>query len=161
MGPFSAGASQGTVCCWALIELHKRLWQSPLARMPYQLTPVVTTPCRPHLAVLQLGSSAPGSEAAKAAEAAAAAAAAAATARPAKLRQQQRQQQQQQQQPEPPMPAAVEPPSSSAGPAPAVVSPHTQPIRQRPQGPLGLVHEAVHGVQLALQRVLRGDRRQS
>ncbi|PRW33112.1 MORN repeat [Chlorella sorokiniana] len=105
--------------------------------------------------VFELGSSAPGSEAAKAAEAAAAAAAAAATARPAKLRQQQRQQQQ----PEASTPAAVEPPSSSAGPTTAVVSPHTQPIRQRPQGPLGLMQEAVHGVQLALQRVLRGNGR--
>ena len=107
------------------------------------------------LPALQLGSSAPGSEAAKAAEAAATAAAAAAAARPAKLRQQQRQQQQQQ--PEAPAPDTVEPPSSIA--APAVVSPHTQPIRQRPQGPLGLVQEAVYGVQMALQRALRGGQR--
>ncbi|KAI7841170.1 hypothetical protein COHA_005136 [Chlorella ohadii] len=105
--------------------------------------------------VFELGSSAPGSDAAKAADAAATAAAAAAAARPAKLRQQQRQQQQ----PEAPAPAAAEPASSSADPAQPVVSPHTQPIRQRPQGPLGLVQEAVHGVQLALQRAVRGDRR--
>lgn len=104
------------------------------------------------LYLLQMGSNEPGSAAARAAEAAASAAAAAATAQPAKLRRHQRAAQQRAE--------GAAPASVAAGPsgtdssstlAAAPASVRASSVRQRPEGPLGLVQEALQGAQQALQ----------